>query len=282
VHYLEHFTESGAKARLTELRTDSGFIADPVTREAGLAEVRSEILEHPVDSDLLDSVLALVESNWPGERIRLRSSSNTEDLSTFSGAGLYDSVAWQPADGRDGLARAIRAVWASLWNARAYDEREAYHVEQSNIAMGILVHPAYYHEAANGVIVSRDIFDPMRGDRYYINAQIGEALVTNPAPGVTSDQFAIGLSGSSQRFDRSISSLPGEHPVLHENEVSELACSMQAIHDHFRALLDPEGTDGWFAMDVEFKLMGEKRELVLKQARPYSFGVTAPKGWCDL
>jgi hypothetical protein len=57
---------------------------------------------------------------------------------------------------------------------------------------------------------------------------------------------------------------------------------MQAIHDHFRALLDPEGTDGWFAMDVEFKLMGEKRELVLKQARPYSFGVTAPKGWCDL
>jgi hypothetical protein len=57
---------------------------------------------------------------------------------------------------------------------------------------------------------------------------------------------------------------------------------MSAVHAHFRPILDPDGTNGWFAMDVEFKLEGPERTLAFKQARPYSFGAVAPAGWCDL
>ncbi len=282
VHSMEHFAASGAEAILAERRADPDFVADPAAREAGLAEVRAAILAYPVDPALLDAVVATIDETWPGQRLRFRSSSNTEDLAEFSGAGLYDSLAWEPEDGRDGVEDALRAVWASLWNPRAYDEREAYRVEQSAVAMGVLIHPAYHHEAANGVIVSRDVLDPMRGDRYYVNAQIGEALVTNPAPGVTSDEF-VGAAGDPTRVTwRGESSLPGDHPVLGPSELQELVCSMRAVHDHFRARLDPEGAQGWFAMDVEFKLMGAERALVFKQARPYSFGVAAPAGFCDL
>ena len=55
-------------------------------------------------------------------------------------------------------------------------------------------------------------------------------------------------------------------------EVRDLVCALWSIHRHFELLLDPEDENPWFAMEVEFKLRDKNRELVIKQARPYSFG----------
>jgi hypothetical protein len=46
------------------------------------------------------------------------------------------------------------------------------------------------------------------------------------------------------------------------------------IESVFQDALDPEREDRWFAIDIEFKLVGSERTLVVKQARPYSFGST--------
>jgi hypothetical protein len=64
-------------------------------------------------------------------------------------------------------------------------------------------------------------------------------------------------------------------------EIEFLACNLRQIHDHFRSVLDPASEVSWFAVDIEFKLMGPEHALVIKQARPYSFGGDAPAGWCD-
>ena len=48
--------------------------------------------------------------------------------------------------------------------------------------------------------------------------------------------------------------------------------SFRAIETHFRARLDPTHENRWFAMEAEWKLVGPQRRLVVKQARPYSFG----------
>jgi hypothetical protein len=282
VHSLEHFTASGAAALLAGLEGNADFLANPAARDAGLAKVRQAILQHPVEPSLLDELEAAIASRWPAQRLRFRSSSNTEDLASFSGAGLYESAPWEPGDGRAGLESAIHEVWASLWNTRAYDERAAYNIDQHQVAMGVLVHPAYFHESANGVVISRDVREPMRADRYFFNAQVGEALVTNPAPGVTSDQFTASVYEPANIVSASMSSLPGSHPVLRGGEVTELVCSLQQIHNHFREVIDPEHKNAWFAMDVEFKLVGPERSIAIKQARPYSFGSAAPAGWCDL
>ena len=63
-----------------------------------------------------------------------------------------------------------------------------------------------------------------------------------------------------------------EERVLSEDEIADAACVLKAIHDHFEPLIDPEGETRWFAMDIEFKLLGAARVLLVKQARPYSFG----------
>lgn len=69
--------------------------------------------------------------------------------------------------------------------------------------------------------------------------------------------------------------------MLSESEAGRIACNLSAIHEHFRPLLDPARENAWFAMDIEFKLIGDERSLLIKQARPYSFGSQPPSGWCD-
>ena len=45
-------------------------------------------------------------------------------------------------------------VFASLWNERAFDEREYYGIDHRAAYMGIAVHPAYALEQINAVAVS--------------------------------------------------------------------------------------------------------------------------------
>ena len=57
-----------------------------------------------------------------------------------------------------------------------------------------------------------------------------------------------------------------------DQEIKSVACVLRGIQAHFKPALDPEDEDLWFAMDIEFKLVGPERRLFVKQARPYSFG----------
>lgn len=279
---VEHFSKSGAAARLATLRLDPRFNADASVRQQGLAEVQADIKNAAVDPVLLRAVRERMALAWPGLKVRLRSSSNTEDLPQFNGAGLYTSGSVDAEASDSDLADGIRSVWASLWLLRGYDEREYFNIDQSMVAMAVLIHESFPSEKSNGVAISRDILEPTRGDKYYVNAQVGEAAVTNPAPGVTSDEFTYSLWRSPAIERRSVSSLNAGKPVLSDEESYRLACSLAAIHAHFRPLVDPEEENSWFAMDIEFKFIGPGRQLLIKQARPYSFGQEAPLGWCDL
>jgi len=285
VHSLEHLEQSGARALLDDLETQADFVADPIARARGLAAVRDLIESAPVEPVLLAEVEAAVRERFGAERVRFRSSSNTEDLPGFNGAGLYTSVSAELGDDSRRVDDALRAVWASLYNARAYDERTYSHIDERSVAMGVLVHPAFRGERANGVAVSRNVLDPTRGDIYYLNAQAGEASVTNPAPGVATEQLNYRWGREPPIVYQSESSLLGAlagapSQVLASDEVFDLVCALRTVHEVFQPLLDPMGEDAWFGMEVEFKFLGPERRLLIKQARPHSFGTPTPYGDC--
>lgn len=280
VHSLEHYERSGARALLARLRADPDFLANPLARAAGLLRVRDLVRRHPMDRALLAEVKGAINERFPGVPLRFRSSSNTEDLPGFSGAGLYLSEGVDAEDLPGGVEDAVRSVWASLFERRGYEEREFQGVDQSVVAMAVLVHPAYHSERVNGVAISRDILQPTRSDRYTINSQLGEALVTNPAPGIESEQLAFSLFNAPSEYASYSTFSPGR-PLTTWSELWFLKCNLQAIHNHYRPLLDPNQENPWFAMDIEWKLMGPERALVIKQARAYSFGNETREGWCD-
>ena len=273
VHSIDHLEASGALAIFVD---GAGALRDPLQRSVVLDQMRAAILAHPVDTTLLAQVHAQISQHFGTERVRLRSSSNTEDLPEFNGAGLYNSVSVAIGDPERDIQDGIRAVWASLWSRRAFDEREMGNIDQSKVAMAILVHQAFRSERANGVGISRNILDPGRADERYFNFQVGEAAVTNPAPGVTTEQvihtpWAIASTGVPELTTLARSSLTTT-PVMSVAEVRHVSCVLTSIHEAFRTALDPDNETPWFAMDIELKLLGDDRQLMVKQARPYSFG----------
>jgi len=271
-HYLDHFQGSGAKELLDSLLNDAEFRADPVAHEAGLAAVRAKMLAHPVDSVLLLAVERAITTRFADAKVRMRSSSNTEDLPTFNGAGLHTSESAQPSSPTLTVELALQTVWSSLWNTRAFDEREFAAIDQSKAAMGVLVHQAQDGEAAQGVAISRNLLDVTRSSIYYIDSQLGEASVTNPAPGVTSEQLLYTWPERTPELTYlSQSSLARGERVLSARDARHVACALRAVHNHFRPLLDPLRQNRYFAMQVEWKLERGTRAVVIKQARPQPF-----------
>ena len=191
VALLEHFEASGAAELLAELEAPTPTSAPIRVRARGLAEVRAADPGAPGRPALLAAVTAeTVRARFgdaPGAPAQQQQHRGSAD---FNGAGLHTSSAPRSTTRRPPCRDALRTVWASLWNTRAYDEREFAHVEQPGAPWRVLVHQAFGNERANGVAISRNVLDPTTRDVYYINAQSGEASVTNPAPGVTSDEFS--------------------------------------------------------------------------------------------
>jgi len=72
-----------------------------------------------------------------GKGVFVRSSTNAEDLPGFNGAGLYDTV--PNVVGKKQLGEALKTVWASLWNFRAVDERDAFGIDHRQVYSGVLV-----------------------------------------------------------------------------------------------------------------------------------------------
>ena len=139
--------------------------------------------------------------------------------------------------------------------------------------MGVLVHPNYSNERANGVAVT---FAPLSGDydRYYVNTQLGEDLVTNPETHSTPEELLLRKSGSLYAvLATSNLVVPGEL-LMSYTQMRQLRDYLTVIHDHFEGLYNP-GHDEPFAIEIEFKITSADI-LAIKQARPWVFGGAAP------
>ncbi len=84
--------------------------------------------------------------------------------------------------------KAIKQVWASVWNEGSYNERELFGIDQQSIAMGVLVHRSFPDELANGVIITQNIFRK-NFPGITVNIQKGENSVVKPEKGEICEQF---------------------------------------------------------------------------------------------
>ena len=208
-----------------------------------------------------------LQKSFPaGTSIRCRSSTNNEDLPGFSGAGLYDSFTHYASEGQ--LSKSIKQVFASLWNFRAFEEREFYRIDHFATAMGVLVHPNYKEEVANGVAVTDDILYQTQGN-YYLNAQVGEDLVTNPEEQSIPEETLLDWWESSRyRLVRNSNRTADGGRVLTDAHLGKLRSHLTKIHGKFCKLYGHSLEDEGFAMEIEFKVTSDGA-IAIKQARPW-------------
>src|SRR5690606_11585346 len=135
------------------------FATDASVRAAALQELRDDMVAAPVSTAFQDQLSAAIAARYTGQKLRFRTSTNSEDLEGFPCAGCYESHTGDPADWDDVLT-AIKETWASLWLARTFEERSFYGVAHDAVGMALLVHPNFPDEEANGVAVTNNIFDP--------------------------------------------------------------------------------------------------------------------------
>jgi hypothetical protein len=219
--------------------------------------------------DWMMEALARLATSFPeGTPIRCRSSTNNEDLPGFSGAGLYESVTHDPAEGH--ISSSIKEVFASLWTARAFEERDFYRIDHLVTAMGVLVHPSVKDERANGVAVTSDILYQTHGN-YYLNAQVGEDLVTNPEAASIPEEILLGWwPGDGFEVMQSSNRTREGERILANEHLDLLRKCLTRIHARFAKLYGVDREAPGFAMEIEFKITRDGT-LGIKQARPWVF-----------
>ena len=253
---------------VSTMLADSDFQTDYDTQEDKLKKLRKAI-KGATTPDWIITALEEMHGEFPdGTSLRYRSSTNNEDLPGFSGAGLYDSKTQDPDETEeDGIDKSIKGVWASLWNFRAFVEREFHRVDHLTTAMGVLVHPNYSDELANGVAVSYDPINAREGV-YYVNTQIGEDLVTNPDANSVPEELLL-LEEDSYEVLVYSNQVELEQLLMSDAQIEQLRGHLTTIHDKFDELYNPDDGER-FAMEIEFKITSED-VLAIKQARPWVF-----------
>ncbi|MBI4607184.1 MAG: hypothetical protein HY721_34910, partial [Planctomycetes bacterium] len=266
-----------------------GLATDSGARFEALARLRAAMEEEGVLPAGLAARIAVRVAEvfgTTGGMVRLRSSSNAEDLLEFNGAGLYASASACAADDLDGdrsgpsrcdgrdedersIAGALVRVWASLWNFRAYEERAYYGIPQDRVAMGVLVTRAFRGERASGVAFTGNPANPA-DRRYVVVAQPGEASVVSPEPGTVPEKDILEISeGKVARIVRAQASslMPPGGRVLSDATLEELGALLAYMDRSFPIELGAHRREE-VLLDVELKVESDG-SLAVKQVRPF-------------
>ena len=269
-HYYDEFiSDNHLDDVIFGLLNDQKFVHDPTYRREQLVLLRQKIEAAEFDPVLRRMVLEKVTREYPGKGMFVRSSSNSEDLPNFSGAGLYTTV--PNVRGEQQLIDAIKKVWASLWNFEAYEARERANVDHSKIFMAVLLQEGINSESS-GVMISTDPFDNENKGAIYISAKrglgikvvegqrIAEQIIFRPRTNAI-QVLTRSAEDSLLTFDEKggVKEVPieGDRVVLTDDVIRRLVRAATAIKRVF----------GSRDQDIEWAYM--KGQIYIVQSRPF-------------
>ena len=168
--YDKFMKDNGFYDIIINLMDENDFVHNPKFRRQKLDEFRSTIQKGKFDEQLKKDIIAQWKTQLGGKPVFVRSSSNSEDLPNFSGAGLYSSV--PNVIEEEKLIEAVKKVWASLWKFEAYEARVRNYVSQTDVYMSALIQVGVDMEKG-GVMITKDPFDDRNINSVYISAVCG-------------------------------------------------------------------------------------------------------------
>jgi hypothetical protein len=270
--YLSFLAANHLDRKVADLLADKSLRQDAGRLRAALEDLRTSILAAPVPAAITDPLLARIHDKLAGSKhVRLRSSTNSEDLAGFSGAGLYHSAKIDPSS-RDSLENGLREVWASVWSWDAFAERDWYGIDHARVAMAILVQESIDDDVVNGVAITGNPFYQGR-PAVYVNAQVLGGSVTGAAGNEVPEQWLYYTYDTGRGLERMAQSSrsPGKF-LFSDAEAETFTDQLERIQVEFTG--SSVGTAA--SVDVEFLIRGN-RQIVVVQARPYQIHWTGDR-----
>ena len=272
-YYDQFLKENKLETAIYTMMSDQKFVHDPAYRRTYLTKLRGDFQKGTVNAQLRTEVLRRLHAEFPGKGVFARSSTNSEDLPNFNGAGLYTSMPNLRTD--DQLIEGIKTVWASVWNFEAYEARERAGIDHSKIYMAVLVQEGINSESS-GVMITTDPFNrDSKIPGIYISAKrglgmrvvegqrIAEQVVFRPRANAV-QVLTRSEEDSLLTFDErgGIKEIPisGERMVLSDAVVRRLAAAANGIKRTF----------GGKEQDIEWAYM--KGQIYIVQTRPFIAG----------
>jgi pyruvate, water dikinase len=280
--FLRH---EGLDARIKGLL--DGLDVDDVTRLAVVGkEIRQAVMLAPfpasLEAEIRQAYQVLLDESGAAISVAVRSSATAEDLPDASFAGQQET--FLNVDGIDNVLKAIKEVFASLFNDRAIAYRVHHGFAHDVVALSAGVQRMVRSDkGASGVMFTMDTESGFR-DAVFITASygLGEAVVqgaVNPdefyvyKPGLRANRPAIlkrGLGEKAKRMvytqDRTLGrtvafeNVPSDLRIrfsLNDADVEALARQALIIEDHYGR-----------PMDIEWGKDGVDGHLYILQARP--------------
>ncbi|MCA1613365.1 MAG: PEP/pyruvate-binding domain-containing protein [Acidobacteria bacterium] len=271
-YYDQFVRENALEEPIFEMLNDNKFVHDPAHRRGRLKEMRERIQAGKFNAALRAAILRRVRAQFKGKGLFVRSSTNTEDLPNFNGAGLYNTVPNVRED--DKLVEAVKNVWSSIWNFEAYEARERAGIDHAKVYPAVLIQEGIDADSA-GVLITADPYDAENRGAIYISAKRGlgikvvegrrvaEQIIFSPR-----SQAVRVLTRSDEesllKFDAAggVKEIPitGERVVLKDETVRRLARVAAQIKRLF----------GNREQDIEWVFRGE--QIYIVQSRPYING----------
>ena len=267
--YTAFMKANGLDVRISAMLQEPDFRAGGPRRRAKLAELRKSFLDGKFSKELADQVIGRVHDGLKGKGVFVRSSTNSEDLPNFSGAGLYTTV--PNVKGDSALIGAVKTVWSSVWNDDAFLARERAGFDHTQIAMAVLIQEAVPSESS-GVMITANPFDSADKDSIFISAKRGLGIRVVDGQKVPEqivfreDTNAVQILTRSQDDGRLVFApdggimtvpTPPDRAVLTDPLIRRLAAAGKSIQRLF----------GNRPQDIEWAIVGD--QIFILQARPY-------------
>jgi phosphoenolpyruvate synthase/pyruvate phosphate dikinase len=275
-----------------------------------VATIQNEILKGEIPRDLyqkdfaeMQNLKAKVNAAFKDksvdlDKLKVRSSSNAEDIKGFNGAGLHDSYSAKislskPEDYQSSdcqyvmttdedtglteadvkpktLACAIKGTYASLWNVRAIRERSFKKFDHRTASMGLSIQTSYKFRKdqeirANSVLVTRVLgTENVYGQQ--LSTQVGNGLVTNPLPGTKAELAVIAFD--NQVTYNGINILQYAKPKADQPPLTEKILSREDMLKISEIARDVEiqyckAIPGYYSGDCKLVTNSQKKTLAL-------------------
>ncbi|MDR2189394.1 MAG: PEP/pyruvate-binding domain-containing protein, partial [Azonexus sp.] len=267
--FAAFMAQPSAQTLIRQAFATEGFDRSSVVRRQALAWLRAELVKLPTPEQWTEEWIARWRGQLAAQGVFVRSSSNAEDLANFSGAGLYTTV--PNVTEQDALALAVKTVWASVYNAAAFEARRVARLPHEQVQMAVLIQTAVAARSS-GVMITRDPFDPSRPHVIYVSAKHGIGVRVVDGKRIAEQALYDTWSKAVQRFSRSgevtqlqldenggLKEIPVDPAaeVLDDGQVRFLARTALLV----KVVLGPQAEQ-----DIEWAFDGAGR-LVLLQAR---------------